>query len=341
MKYIDLYLQEIERHLPQKNRTDILKEIQSTLMDMIEDQNPNPSQPVSDEIVKAVLTEFGSPRKVARQFNQHGYLIGPSLFPTYLQVLRIVLIVVAALNLLGLIVSIVSQSNTSPGMIETFAQIVGGLFSSLFTAFGIVTLSFAGIERTTPDTWKVKIDEDWKPDDLLKVEDRKSVKIAELAVEITFTLIFIALINFFLDKIGIYYLGDAGWVSAPIINENFLRYVPWITASNVLSIALNLYLIQKGYWNKTAVIGKLMINAFTVAVSIAILIGPAIITVTETAWQALNFDIAATAQQVTNSMNIAVDVLIGLSIFGVAVDSIKQLYQAFIKGSHTKIELEV
>ena len=62
MKYINLYLQEIERRLPQRNREDILKEIRSTLMDMIEDRNPHPDQPADEESVKAVLSEFGSPR---------------------------------------------------------------------------------------------------------------------------------------------------------------------------------------------------------------------------------------------------------------------------------------
>ena len=61
-RVINLYLQEIERRLPQRNREDILKEIRSTLMDMIEDQNPHPDQPADEESVKAVLSEFGSPR---------------------------------------------------------------------------------------------------------------------------------------------------------------------------------------------------------------------------------------------------------------------------------------
>lgn len=31
-------------------------------MDMIEDRNPHPDQPADEETIKAVLSEFGSPR---------------------------------------------------------------------------------------------------------------------------------------------------------------------------------------------------------------------------------------------------------------------------------------
>ena len=44
MKLLALYLDKIRQNLPQRNREDILKEIRSTLMDMIEDRNPNPGR---------------------------------------------------------------------------------------------------------------------------------------------------------------------------------------------------------------------------------------------------------------------------------------------------------
>jgi len=340
MKLINLYLDEIQQHLPHKNREDILKEIRSTLMDMIEDRSPNAGQMPDEETIKAVLQEFGSPRKVAQQYSEHHYLIGPRIFPVYLKVLKIVLIIVAGLNVLGLIVAIVSQSGVDYSMIDAIASVFSGLFSSLFTAFGIVTLSFAGIERTSPEEWKFKIEESWRPEDLLKQEDRKQIKVTELAIEVTLTLVFITLINFYLDRIGIYYLGDSGWVSAPLLNENFLRYVPWITAYAVLDIALNLYLFRQNYWDSLATIGKVLINALKIAVSFVILTGPDVITVSQSAWQTLNFDVTMTAQEITRMMNIGLDVLLGLAIFGLVVESIKRLYEGFIKGNHTRIDFE-
>lgn len=341
MKLIELYLDEIRHQLPSKNREDIIKEIRSVLMDMIEDRNPNPGQSPDEEIVKSVLKAFGSPQKVARQYGAHNHLIGPRIYPTYLQVLKIVLIVVAALNAFGLVVAVIGQSGIDPNMFEAILEIVGGLFSSLFTAFGIVTLSFAIIERTTSEDWRAEAEQEWLPADLYKKEDQVRVKVPGLAVEITLTLVFIALINFFLDRIGIYYLSDSNWVSAPILNDNFLRYIPWITAYAVLDIILNLYLIRKGYWDKPASAAKIFINGFKIAVNIAIIVGPAIITITPAAWQTLNFGLDITAQELSGTLNIILNVLLGLASFGLVVESIKRLYETFIKGSQTAIKIDV
>lgn len=338
MKLVDLYLEEVRNHLPPKNRADILQEIRSTLMDMIEDRKAILDQAADEDTVKAVLIEFGPPRKVARDYGARNYLIGPSLYPVYLQVLRIVLIVVAALNVLGLIFAVINPSGPDVGIFETIFEIIGGLFSSLFTAFGIVTLAFAGIEHTTPDEWKISVDQEWSPDDLKKHESQERVSVTELAIEITFALIFIAVLNFFLDRIGVYYLTETGWVSAPILNQNFNRYIPWLTAGAVFDIALDLYLIRKGFWDKLSVIAKVLLNAFKIALTFAILVGPSIFTIEPTAWQTLIQDASMTAQELTRLLNLAFDVLFGLAIFGLVVDSIKRLYETFIKGGPTRIE---
>ncbi len=340
MKLIELYLEDIKHHLPPRDREDILKEIRSTLMDMIEDRNPNPGQTPDEALVKEVLADFGAPQAVARQYGARNYLIGPRFFPIYLQVLKIVLIVVAAVNILGLVLAIVNQTSIAPNILEAILEIVGGLFSSLFTAFGIVTLTFAGIERTTSEEIKIELDETWTPENLLKHENTQRVNVTEVAIEITLSIIFLAVLNFFQDKIGIYYLTGSGWVSAPILNENFVRYLPWITAFSVLEIALNLYLIRKGFWDKFAIIAKILINALNTALLIAVITGPAILTISANAWEALNWDIGFTVAELTRGLNKGVDVVMGLAIFGLAVDSIKRLYEGFLKGSGARIEFD-
>lgn len=340
MKLLELYLDKIRQNLPPRNREDILKEIRSTLMDMIEDRNPNPGMEADDEIVKEVLREFGSPRKVAIQYGAQNYLIGPQLFPAYLQVLRVVLVIVGAFNIIGLIVAIVNQTSFDSGMLEAMLEVVGSLISSLFMAFGIVTLSFAGIERTTPDEMKVKINQKWNPEDLLKDEDTDRVKVVELAFEITFSMIFIVLINFFLDKVGIYFFDSRGWVASPILNENFLRYVPAITIYIILDIALDLYLLNKGVWDKLATGAKVLINILKVAVNFAILTGPAILTLQAADWQRLNLDSTLGVETINHYLNLGVKVLLGLTIFGLVVESIKRLYAGFIKGHNAHIEID-
>jgi hypothetical protein len=333
MKLIELYLNDIRRRLLlRKNRDDIIEEIRSTLMDTIEGRNPNPGQEPDEETVKAVLKEYGSPRKVAAQYGTKNYLIGPRLFPVYILVLKIVLIVVGVVGLVGIFIAMIGQSGFDSGVLGIALQMLGDLFGSLFAAFGFVTLSFAAIERTAPEEWEVDLDEDWEPDFLHEEEDREHIKIAELAIEITMNIIFIALINFFIDKIGIYYLTGSVWNSVPILNDNFSQYIPWITSYIVLDIALALYLIRTEYWDNFSSIAKILINIFKIAVTFAILTGPAIITVDTIAWQALFPSAEMTSLGLSSIANTVLNVLLGLSIFGMAVDSIKRLYLSFIKG---------
>ncbi len=339
MKLIELYLEEIRRRLPPRDREDILNEIHSTLMDMLEDSNSNPDQTADEETINSVLKAFGSPQKVARQYGARNYLIGPRYFPLYLLILRVVLIVVAALNILGVIVALIGQSGFNAGVLNAVAQILADLYSSLFIAFGIVTLAFTGIERTTPENWEVDFDKEWQPEHLLKQENQERIKVAELAVNITMNLIFIALINFFFDRVGIYNFSDSGWHSVTFLSDAFQRYVPWITAYAVLDIAIALYLIRQEYWDKISSVAKIILNAFKIAVTSAIISGPAIIAIDPAGWQVMFPNAGTTAAGLSQTLNVVLDILMGLSIFGLVVESIKRLYLTFIKGSHANIEI--
>lgn len=338
MKILDAYLAEIRYRLPRNNREDILDEIRSALMDMIEERSPGADP--SEATVKAVLKEYGSPKQVARQYRGQQALIGPQTYPVYMTVLKIVFIIVAALNVLGLTFAAISGSLGESGLFVAILETFGGLLSSLFTAFGIITLIFALIERFAAEELQAEIEEEWSPDDLAELEDKKRVKVVELAVEITLGIIFILLINLYLDRIGIYYLGDTGWVSAPILNNNILRYIPWLTAITALDIGLNLYLIGKDFWDLPASISKILLNAANIILLVAIIVGPALITISPTAWETLNLGIDLTVQQLSQHLNTGLNLILGLVIFGLLVDTITRVVQTFIKKSHTSIHFK-
>lgn len=329
MNILNAYLEETRQHLPRKTRDDIIAEIRSTLLDMIEERNPNPGATPDDATVKAVLAEFGSPRSVARQYSKHQYLISPVYYPVYLHVVKIVLIVMAAVSIVGVIITAISGSAADAGLFATFAQALAGLLNSVFYAFGAVTLTFALIERFAPKDWQNELEDDWTPDELKEKADQIRVKIPSLAVEITLGVFVIVLLNVYLDWIGIYFLGESGWVSAPILNDNFLRFIPWITAFTVFEIALNFYLIRKTYWDTGASIAMIIINLFKIGVLVAIIVGPAIITIDPATWQMLNLDLGLTGQNPDQVINTIVNVILGLANLGIAIDTITHITRVF------------
>jgi len=75
-------------------------------------------------------------------------------------------------------------------------------------------------------------------------------------------------------------------------------------------------------------------------VTYAILKGQSIITISPTAWQTLNFGLQTSAQGLSQTLNTILDVLMGLSIFGLVVESIKRIYDTFVKGQRVHIDIE-
>jgi len=78
MNLIDLYIYEVTRRLPEKNREDIALELRSTIEDMLPEH-------YKEEEVKAVLTKLGNPAILANSYrDQPMYLIVSKEFAKHL-----------------------------------------------------------------------------------------------------------------------------------------------------------------------------------------------------------------------------------------------------------------
>src|ERR1035437_9005109 len=99
---IDAYVSEIGRRLPRKTRGDIEAEIRSILQDMLDERSQKTGKPVDEEMTLEVLKAYGAPDKVAATYQGERYLIGPRIYPTFMLVLRVVLVVIGVLAAIGL-----------------------------------------------------------------------------------------------------------------------------------------------------------------------------------------------------------------------------------------------
>lgn len=186
MELIDRYLHAIRRNLPQAKADDIVAELRDDLMSRVEDREERLGRPLGKDETSALLKEFGHPLVVAARFRTHQYLIGPAIFPFYLSVMRIVLMIVVA------IVIAVSVGKAVFGgegdMLRIWADSMSGIFSAVLVNAAIITLVFAVLERTS---FAAEHKLNWTPDQLPDVLDKQPGpwgSAAEVALSIAFLL---------------------------------------------------------------------------------------------------------------------------------------------------------
>lgn len=157
MRLVENYLTQASQLLPKNLREDIVAELRASLEEQVLDHAAadNRLPNVADE--KAVLTDFGHPMKIAGSYLPQQYLIGPLLFPAYLYALKIILIVVLAINLVMVLAvsGVVSDWNIS------FFGLFWHLLDTAITVVVIVTLVFVAIEYSGE---KLNWYENWQPD---------------------------------------------------------------------------------------------------------------------------------------------------------------------------------
>ena len=167
MDLIDRYLHAIRRNLPPAKADDIVAELRDDLMSRVEDREEGKGRPLTPGETSALLKDFGHPLVVASRFRTHQYLIGPALFPFYLSVMRIVLMIVVAIVLA---VSIGKALFGGGDMLRAWADSMSGIFASVLINAAIVTIVFAVLERTG---LSVENKLDWKPDQLPDILDKQ------------------------------------------------------------------------------------------------------------------------------------------------------------------------
>jgi len=95
MDLLDRYLQAVRIYLPKGQQDDIIKELGENLREQIEDKEAGLGRPVNEDELVAILKQHGLPLLVAGRYRQPRYLIGPTLFPQYWLVMKIILAIVA------------------------------------------------------------------------------------------------------------------------------------------------------------------------------------------------------------------------------------------------------
>jgi hypothetical protein len=179
---VDRYLQAVRFWLPRTERPqDLIAELGEDLRSQIEEKERELGRPVDEAEVSAILKRCGAPMIVASRLGPKRFLIGPTLFPIYEFVLKLVLLWILV-PVLVFIVGPVNVVNSAGDWRTAVLSTIGDLWSGLFISAGVITLVFAILERTHAE---FRMAEKWDPQTLpplAKPERKKSVAqtIAEL-----------------------------------------------------------------------------------------------------------------------------------------------------------------
>jgi hypothetical protein len=85
------YLQAVRFWLPKSQQEDILAELSEDLRSQVEDKETELGRRLDETELGAILKKCGNPMRVASRYQPGQYLIGPTWFPVYRFVLKLVL----------------------------------------------------------------------------------------------------------------------------------------------------------------------------------------------------------------------------------------------------------
>lgn len=239
---IGRYVHEVTRRLPPKQRADVGRELRSSLLDALEDRFGAEPTWVQAAIL---LRETGPPARVAASYRPADrYLVGPEWYPAFTLVLRIVL---------GALVTVLTVATAVTLLLgpaaEVGARLAGFLPATLesgLIAFAIVVAVFHLLQRTEAPPEPAS--GSWDPEELPPVRACDVAGRFEAITEVVVPPAFLAVLYLFRDGIGIPVAGDG----PPLLNDVFLRYLPWLAAATLLGMAVNAWLVWRGRWSWTS-----------------------------------------------------------------------------------------
>ncbi len=269
---VDRYLAAVSDLLPARLRKDTVTEIHSLIQDALDDRSKAEGRVPDDEMMVAVLKEFGSPEKIVAPYLPEKYLIGPRLYPTFILVLKIALPIIAVLMLVVTWIG----ANPFAGMTtsEFFTDLIKSLANTLSVvvqAFGNIVLIFAILQWAIPEFRVTPKDKDWDPHSLKAISKPDKIKRGDLIAEIVFTFIALIIFNFYFDRVGIYNNFNGEWTFIPILTDAFKAYIPWLSMLWILTILLDILILRKGAWQTGTRLFSILVSSLNIIIAVSLM----------------------------------------------------------------------
>ena len=261
MTLIDRYILAVTQHLPEAIREEVGLELRSNILDML------PDDPDETSIIK-ILENMGNPSDLAMEYHpQKKYLIGPSIYPKYIQILKLVLSIVAiaftgiaCLNWFVSTPTAIQDFDLTKFISSTISIVLDGLLQALVW----VTVIFIIIDRSnvSNDQHIIK-NRSWQIEDLEPiVASTSKISRTETIVSICFNLFFATFVSLSPNALPLVFKSHA---IIPLLDpERFKLYSPFLIALFLIPAAFGIYKLVKEHWTKNMAIFNGLINAFSI-----------------------------------------------------------------------------
>lgn len=275
MKMIDRYVYTVIKRLPEREQQDVETSLRESIDDMLPDN-------YSEADVEKTLLALGNPAVLAEKYREDvRYLISPTLYNSYISVLKIVLTVIVCIAPLITILSMITSEaagNERNLFITFLLQTMIFILEAGFQAFTWITILFAINDRInnawfrwpyTGKAWTLSDLEDSIP------SKKNQIEISDPIVAIIFTLIFIIVFGFFPGLIGAYIKAESGWRIIPMFHpDTYRQFLPLLLASAGLNLIVAILKLIYQRWNQMLAIINSIENILSLGVLGAILLTP-------------------------------------------------------------------
>ncbi|MFJ1106728.1 hypothetical protein SNE23_13765 [Bacillus sp. RA(2023)] len=280
MNLIDIYVEEVAKRLPEKNRDDIILELRSTIEDMLPDD-------YNEDDEKRVLEKLGSPVSLANGYlDRPMHLIGPRYFDVYTTLLKMIIPIAAVIALITMVAENFVGYDGEQAILNVILNVIGKGIGEIIEVglhvFFWLTVVFAILERTDKDKGTQPLTtslKKWTPDDLKNtsyVPKKKSISKFEVFGGLMWTAIWATLYFYANHLVGVYHGTESGLkFVAPTFNQDvLLQYWPIVVMMIVFEIGISFYKLVQGQWTKKLAIGNAILQIVGTIVFIVIVVNP-------------------------------------------------------------------
>ncbi|GAB2528709.1 hypothetical protein [Microbulbifer agarilyticus] len=300
--WLQRYVDNVRIYLPARLREDVGNELLSDLQDQRDELQASLAREPGEQDILDLLKQKGHPMTVAAAYQPRRNLISEPLFPLYLQVLKLVLLFIAAASAIGVVASLYVDEN--PNLLSATIRWLAGLYESGIHSFAWITLVFYLIGEGFGYR---RVFDNWNPRSMSKVVDSgRRIKRFDTAFEFVVTLLAIAWLN------DIWLSAGSDWASSLVFSPLFASLLPWLNVALGGSVLMSLFKLLSPFWTRSRLIVDAVLHSYWLVLLGVLLSNPVPFSVE---WQSGEF-----WQPSQGAWQVAVGVVIAITVWDLLLD---------------------